>query len=56
MADPEVTEDDRRRARLLVEGSGGTFGPDLVEFFAQGIAVARTGGDTHAWLLRQVRR
>lgn len=50
---PEPNDDDRRRARLLVEGAGGVFAPDVAEFFAQGIAIARTGGDVRAWLREQ---
>lgn len=50
---PEPNEEDRAKARLIVEGSEGVFAPETVDFWAQGIAIARTGGDVRAWLHEQ---
>lgn len=58
-ADPEPTENDRRRAGLLAQGMAETLGPlspDAVEWLARGIAVARTGGDVREFLHRQAKR
>jgi len=51
--EPEPNEDDRRRARLLAEG--GNFDPDVEDLFAQGIAIARSGGDVRAFLHERAR-
>jgi hypothetical protein len=58
VSDPTPNEEDRRKAAILADGmaeSMGRLSPDAVEMLAQGIAVARTGGDVRAFLRRQRR-
>lgn len=55
---PESSDEDRRRAGLLAEGMSSQLGPlapDAVDWLAQGIAVARSGGDVEAFLRGQLR-
>lgn len=57
-ADPTPNDEDRRKAELLAEGMAETLGPlspGAVEMLAEGIAVARTGGDVRDFLRRQRR-
>jgi hypothetical protein len=51
--DHEPDAESRRRAKLLAQG--GNFAPDAEDFFAHGIAVARSGGDLRTWLDGQLK-
>ena len=52
--DPTPTPEDRRRATILARGV--STDPEVVDLFARGIAVARTGGDVRAFLQREVEK
>lgn len=53
-AAPAPSDEDRRRAHLLARG--GNFDSGVEDLFAQGIAVARSGGDVESFLREQLRK